>query len=93
VAGKKHRFDDTEYLEQSKDIVDGVKNAVAAGLLKKRKKAKTQATPAAISAPVVAPANPTLIEEVVKKVVESEDTPIVATVAAVAIGAVAAASG
>jgi len=40
VAGKKHRFDDTEYLEQSKDLVDGVKNAVAAGLLKKRKKAK-----------------------------------------------------
>lgn len=31
VAGKKHRFDDTEYLEQSRDIVDGVKNAVAAG--------------------------------------------------------------
>jgi len=40
VAGKKHRFDDTEYLEQSKDIVDGVKSAVAAGLLRKRKKAK-----------------------------------------------------
>lgn len=31
AAGKKHRFDDTEYLEQSRDIVDGVKNAVAAG--------------------------------------------------------------
>jgi hypothetical protein len=31
TAGKKHRFDDTEYLEQSRDIVDGVKNAVAAG--------------------------------------------------------------
>jgi len=43
VAGKKHRFDDTEYLEQSKDLVDGVKNAVAAGLLKKRKKAKLSA--------------------------------------------------
>jgi len=40
VAGKKHRFDDTEYLEQSKEIVDGVKSAVAAGLLKKRKKTK-----------------------------------------------------
>lgn len=33
LAGKKHRFDDTEYLEQSRDIVDGVKNAVAAGML------------------------------------------------------------
>jgi len=41
LAGQKHRFDDTEYLEQSRDIVDGVKSAVAAGLLRKRKKAKT----------------------------------------------------
>ncbi|CAE6508372.1 unnamed protein product [Rhizoctonia solani] len=40
-AGQKHRFDDTEYLEQSRDITDGVKSAVAAGLLKKRKKNKT----------------------------------------------------
>ncbi|KDQ19230.1 hypothetical protein BOTBODRAFT_80002, partial [Botryobasidium botryosum FD-172 SS1] len=40
VAGTKHRFDDTEYLEQSREIVDNVKSAVAAGLLKKRKKAK-----------------------------------------------------
>jgi hypothetical protein len=31
LAGKKHRFDDTEYLEQSRDIVDGVKSAVTAG--------------------------------------------------------------
>ncbi|CAE6426695.1 unnamed protein product [Rhizoctonia solani] len=40
-AGQKHRFDDTEYLEQSREITDGVKSAVAAGLLKKRKKNKT----------------------------------------------------
>ncbi len=56
VAGKKHRFEDTEYLEQSKELVDGVKNAVSLGeptqflsslgiykalaLLKKKKKAK-----------------------------------------------------
>ncbi|KAG7451025.1 uncharacterized protein BT62DRAFT_1071627 [Guyanagaster necrorhizus] len=40
LAGKKHRFDDTEYLEQSKELVDGVKNAVSAALLKKKKKAK-----------------------------------------------------
>ena len=31
VAGKKHRFDDTEYLEQSKELVDNVKSSVAAG--------------------------------------------------------------
>ena len=30
-VGAKRRFDDTEYLEQSRDIVDNVKNAVAAG--------------------------------------------------------------
>ncbi|KAI0261541.1 telomere stability and silencing-domain-containing protein [Gloeopeniophorella convolvens] len=45
VAGKKHRFDDTEYLEQSRELVDNVKSAVAAGLLKKRKKAKTGTSP------------------------------------------------
>ncbi|KAA1467353.1 hypothetical protein DENSPDRAFT_832373 [Dentipellis sp. KUC8613] len=31
LAGTKHRFDDTEYLEQSRDIVDNVKSAVSAG--------------------------------------------------------------
>jgi len=40
LAGKKHRFDDTEYLEKSQDLKDGVRNAVAAALLKKKKKAK-----------------------------------------------------
>lgn len=40
LAGKKHRFDDTEYLEQSREIVDNVKNAVSVALLKKRKKSK-----------------------------------------------------
>ncbi|KAG8930369.1 hypothetical protein FRC02_004286 [Tulasnella sp. 418] len=40
LAGKKHRFDDTEFLEQSQDIVDNVKSAVSLALLKKRKKAK-----------------------------------------------------
>lgn len=31
LAGKKHRLDDTEYLEQSREIVDNVKNAVSVG--------------------------------------------------------------
>lgn len=31
VAGGKHRFDDTEYLEQSREIVDNVRSAVASG--------------------------------------------------------------
>jgi hypothetical protein len=33
LAGRKHRFDDTEYLEQSRDLVDGVKSAVSAGMV------------------------------------------------------------
>jgi len=37
---KKRRLDDDEYIEQSKEIVENVKSAVSAALLKKRKKAK-----------------------------------------------------
>lgn len=33
LAGTKHRFDDTEYIEQSRELVDGVKSAVTAGTL------------------------------------------------------------
>ncbi|OAX40200.1 hypothetical protein K503DRAFT_715008 [Rhizopogon vinicolor AM-OR11-026] len=44
VAGRKHRFDDTEYLEESREIVDNVKSAVSAGLMKKKKKVKTNHT-------------------------------------------------
>ncbi|KAF9000631.1 telomere stability and silencing-domain-containing protein [Cyathus striatus] len=40
LAGKKHRFEDTEYLEQSREINENVKSAVSAALLKKKKKAK-----------------------------------------------------
>lgn len=31
-VGKKHRFDDTEFLEESQEIIDNVKSAVSAGL-------------------------------------------------------------
>lgn len=31
VAGKKHRLEDNEYIEQSREIVDNVKSAVSAG--------------------------------------------------------------
>lgn len=40
VSGKKHRLEDTEFLEKNQELKDGVKSAVAAALLKKRKKAK-----------------------------------------------------
>ena len=32
LVGAKRRFDDTEFLEESRDIVDNVKNAVVAGM-------------------------------------------------------------
>ncbi|KAF4614107.1 hypothetical protein D9613_007864 [Agrocybe pediades] len=44
LAGKKHRFDDTEYLEKSEALKDNVKNAVAAALLKKKKAKLTHPT-------------------------------------------------
>ncbi|KAI0329282.1 hypothetical protein GY45DRAFT_1325228 [Cubamyces sp. BRFM 1775] len=47
VAGKKHRLEDTEYVEQSRDIVENVKSAVSVAMLKKKKKAKTSANPPA----------------------------------------------
>jgi len=66
LAGKKHRFDDTEYLEQSRELVDNVKSAVSAALLKKKKKAKLDTSestqisktkaPPKLTTPAVAPA-------------------------------------
>src|SRR3984957_11002250 len=53
LAGKKHRFDDTEYLEQSREIVDNVKNAVSAALLKKKKKRKIQTPDTPVPVPAV----------------------------------------
>ncbi|KAJ7741524.1 telomere stability and silencing-domain-containing protein [Mycena maculata] len=68
LAGRKHRFDDTEYLEQSRDLVDGVKSAVSLALLKKKKKAKlSHPTPAKSDAepeqsvPAPAPAAPSSV--------------------------------
>ncbi|KAJ9108980.1 hypothetical protein QFC21_000303 [Naganishia friedmannii] len=51
IAQKRHRFDDTQYLETSREINDSVRNAVAAGLLKKRKKAKTESSTLVDKAP------------------------------------------
>ncbi|CAK5277375.1 unnamed protein product [Mycena citricolor] len=56
LAGKKHRFDDTEYLEQSRDLVDGVKSAVSMALLKKKKKAKLTHSAVDVTAKSVVPA-------------------------------------
>jgi hypothetical protein len=86
VAGKKHRFDDTEYLEQSRELVEGVKSAVAAGLLKKRKKAKTAAAAASASTA------PTTLEKVADAVASAPAAAIIAAGAGVAAGAIATAS-
>ncbi|KAJ3809282.1 telomere stability and silencing-domain-containing protein [Lentinula aff. lateritia] len=73
LAGKKHRFDDTEYLEQSRELVDNVKSAVSAGKLPKKKKAKLSpdskpatdaqsskaSAPSKMPTPVAVPAAPT----------------------------------
>ncbi|KAG6909933.1 hypothetical protein DXG01_014202 [Tephrocybe rancida] len=61
LAGTKHRFDDTEYLEQSRELTEGVKNAVSAALLlKKKKKAK-------LAHPTATEAAPTTIKKAGKK--------------------------
>ncbi|KPV73173.1 uncharacterized protein RHOBADRAFT_55384 [Rhodotorula graminis WP1] len=43
AVGGKRRLDDAKYVEESKEIVSGVKDAVRAAMMKKRKKAKTDA--------------------------------------------------
>ncbi|KAL6307580.1 telomere stability and silencing-domain-containing protein [Sparassis latifolia] len=88
VAGRKHRFDDTEYLEQSRDIVDNVKNAVTAAMLKKRKKAKTTHSPPAAE-PAISAATPSVetstTEAIADKILESPATiPVIAMASAAA---------
>ncbi|GLB40523.1 putative telomere stability and silencing [Lyophyllum shimeji] len=61
LAGKKHRFDDTEYLEQSRELTENVRSAVSAALLKKKKKAKvshptSDSTPSSSQEKTAAPA-------------------------------------
>ncbi|KAH9846226.1 telomere stability and silencing-domain-containing protein [Lenzites betulinus] len=47
LAGKKHRLEDSEYIEQSRDLVENVKSAVSVAMLKKKKKAKVAHNPPA----------------------------------------------
>ncbi|KZP27451.1 hypothetical protein FIBSPDRAFT_853638 [Athelia psychrophila] len=94
LAGKKHRFDDTEYLEQSREIVDSVKSAVAAGMLKKRKKAKKNHSPevaatgadAAPAAPAIAAAD--AIASVAETIVQAVPVGVVTSaIASAEVGA------
>ncbi|KAL7421458.1 hypothetical protein Q5752_004345 [Cryptotrichosporon argae] len=43
VARDRHRFDDHKFIEESREINDGVRSAVSAALLKKRKKKAAEA--------------------------------------------------
>lgn len=87
LAGKKHRFDDTEYLEQSRELTENVKSAVTSGkyfttsltthsplikiALLKKKKRAKISHPAAAASSV---APDTVQKETVEKVVKS--TPV-----------------
>lgn len=50
LARKKHKFDDTQFFEESREIKENVRSAVSAALLKKKK--KTAAKKDAPTAPV-----------------------------------------
>ncbi|GAA99643.1 uncharacterized protein L969DRAFT_94092 [Mixia osmundae IAM 14324] len=45
-SSKKRRFDDSEYTEKSREIVDNVRGAVAAAMLKRKKHKKTESVTA-----------------------------------------------
>ncbi|KAI0648905.1 telomere stability and silencing-domain-containing protein [Trametes meyenii] len=90
LAGKKHRLEDTEYIEQSRDLVENVKSAVSVAMLKKKKKAKTTHSPPAEASSSAAAAASTAAGKVVEaatavteKVLESSP---VAAAAAAAVG-------
>jgi len=87
LAGKKHRFDDTEYLEQSREIVDNVKSAVSAGLLKKKKKAKiNHSSNSPETSPQTASSTTITLSEMTEKVVESPATAPIAAAVSVMVG-------
>lgn len=48
---KRERIDDTEYIEQSREIVDNVRSAVASAMMKKKKKAKMATSTETAKAP------------------------------------------
>lgn len=91
VAGKKHRLEDNEYIEQSREIVDNVKSAVSVAMLKKKKKAKTTRSPPAKgdSSAVAAATDkaPDSASTVPDKVLESSAAVPIAAAATATVGA------
>ncbi|KAH9481686.1 Telomere maintenance protein SDE2 [Psilocybe cubensis] len=90
LAGKKHRFDDTEYLEKSQELKDNVKNAVSAALLKKKKKAKLSHPPAEDSKEKGKEKEKVVAEKETAKATMLSATPLNPVPAAVALDAVGA---
>ena len=90
IARKKHRFDDNKFFEESREIKDNVRSAVAAGLLKKKKKAKVDAAPGEVAEGDVKGKGKAVGKEKVKEVERAEKDkvamppPAVAKTAAVA---------
>ncbi|EIW57765.1 uncharacterized protein TRAVEDRAFT_169747 [Trametes versicolor FP-101664 SS1] len=85
LAGKKHRLEDTEYIEQSKDIVENVKSAVSVAMLKKKKKAKMAHNPPAEASSGAVASTIAAVSAVTDKVLESSPV-AAATAAAVSVG-------
>ncbi|THH16317.1 hypothetical protein EUX98_g9322 [Antrodiella citrinella] len=96
LAGKKHRLEDTEFVEQSKELVDSVKSAVSAAMLKKKKKAKTAHTTSTATVASTSKVASTLTTAAaatsafVEPILESSATAPVVAVATVAAGAASA---
>ncbi|POY75007.1 hypothetical protein BMF94_1983 [Rhodotorula taiwanensis] len=55
AGGQKRRLEDSKYVEESKEIVSGVKDAVRAAMLKKRKKNKAATTTSSEAATAAGP--------------------------------------
>ncbi|KAH9902578.1 telomere stability and silencing-domain-containing protein [Cubamyces lactineus] len=95
IAGKKHRLEDTEYIEQSRDIVENVKSAVSVAMLKKKKKAKTSASPPAEASSSTVASTVAAASAAAEKAIETAsavtdkilESTTVATATAAAVGA------
>lgn len=84
LAGKKHKFDDHEYIDQTKELSENAKSAVASGFLKKRKNKKQKLSP---SPTEEIPVPPKSEERKGEKVSAPSLPPIVNAVALDAVGA------
>jgi len=90
ASGRKHRFDDTEFLEESNQLREGVRSAVSAALLKKRKKAKLDQAAEGDKVAIKEPASATTVTVLEKNAKSDPSTPTVAPIQTAALEAVGA---